>query len=64
MLMYALGRVLHDSDMPAVRSVVNEAAQHNNKFSAFVMGIVKSTPFQMRKAEAAQTENQAAEARK
>jgi hypothetical protein len=64
MLMYALGRVLHDSDMPAVRSVINEAAQHNNKFSAFVMGIVRSTPFQMRKAEAAQTENQAAEARK
>ena len=45
-------------------TVVNEAARNNNKFSAFVMGIVKSTPFQMRKAEAAQTENQAAEARK
>jgi len=56
LLMYALGRVLHPYDMPAVRQIVQEAGRNNNRFSALVMGIVKSTPFQMRKAEAAQTD--------
>jgi hypothetical protein len=63
LLMFALGRVLHDYDMPAVRSVVQEAARNNNRFSSIVMGIVKSTPFQLRRAEEATTINQAVDAR-
>ncbi|MBI4472792.1 MAG: DUF1592 domain-containing protein [Acidobacteria bacterium] len=59
LLMYALGRVLHPYDMPAVRQIVQEAERNDKRFSAFVMSIVKSTPFQMRKAEAAPSENQA-----
>src|SRR4029077_11431134 len=51
LLMYSLGRILQDYDMPTVRSIAREAALNNNRFSAFVMGIVKSTPFQMRRAE-------------
>jgi hypothetical protein len=51
LLTYGLGRVLEYSDMPVVRAIDREAAASNNRFSAFVLGIVKSTPFQMRRAE-------------
>ncbi len=51
LLAYGVGRVLEPSDMPVVRSVVKEAGRSNNRFSALVLAIVKSTPFQMRRAE-------------
>jgi hypothetical protein len=51
LLAYGVGRVLEPSDMPAVRSVARDAARNENRFSSFVMGVVKSAPFQMRKAE-------------
>jgi hypothetical protein len=51
LLMYSLGRVLQDFDTPTVRAVAKEAARNNNRFSSFVMAIVKSTPFQMRRAD-------------
>ena len=34
--------------MPVVRSIVREAARSDYRFSAIVLGIVRSTPFQMR----------------
>ena len=49
LLTYGLGRGLHDYDMPVVRSVLRDAAAQDNRFSAVVLGIVKSTPFQMRR---------------
>jgi len=48
MLTYALGRGIDYRDMPAVRAIVHEAARHDYRFSALVMGIVRSTPFRMR----------------
>ena len=48
LLSYALGRVLDDRDLATARSVARYARQHDNRFSAFVMGVVRSTPFQMR----------------
>ncbi len=51
LLAYGLGRVIDYRDMPFVRGVEKEAAKADNKFSAFVLGIVKSPPFQMRRAE-------------
>jgi hypothetical protein len=48
MMTYALGRGVEYHDMPAVRSIVRDAAQDDNRFSAIVMGIVKSPQFQMR----------------
>jgi hypothetical protein len=51
LLAYGIGRVLEPSDMPVVRSVAKEAAQNSNRFSALVLAIVKSAPFQMRRAE-------------
>jgi hypothetical protein len=37
--------------MPVVRSIVRDAAHQDYRFSALVMGIVESTPFQKRAAE-------------
>jgi hypothetical protein len=54
LLAYALGRVVDYRDMPMVRSIEQEAARNNNRFSSFVLGIVKSMPFQMRRAEGAE----------
>jgi hypothetical protein len=51
LLMYALGRVVSHYDMPAVRAIAREAAENDHRFSSIVFGIVKSPPFQMRRAE-------------
>jgi hypothetical protein len=48
LMIYALGRGLSASDMPAVRTIVRESAASNYRFSSLVMGIVRSTPFQKR----------------
>ena len=50
LLTYAVGRGLTASDMPLVRSVVRDARARNYRFSALVLGIVHSAPFQMRTA--------------
>jgi hypothetical protein len=47
---YGLGRSVEYYDMPAVRQIVRDAQRDNYRFSSIVMGIVKSAPFQMRKA--------------
>ena len=48
LMIYGLGRGLQPQDMPAVRQIVRETAQNNYRFSAIVMGIINSTPFQKR----------------
>jgi mono/diheme cytochrome c family protein len=48
MMTYALGRGVEDPDMPVIRSIVRDVAKDDNRFSAIVLGIVKSAPFQMR----------------
>jgi mono/diheme cytochrome c family protein len=48
LMTYALGRGVGAQDMPTVRAVVQEAAAKNYSFSSIVLGIVDSTPFQMR----------------
>ncbi|MCY4076061.1 MAG: DUF1592 domain-containing protein [Acidobacteria bacterium] len=48
LLTYALGRNLESYDMPAVRAIVRGAAADEHRFSSLVLGIVQSTPFQMR----------------
>jgi Protein of unknown function (DUF1592)/Protein of unknown function (DUF1588)/Protein of unknown function (DUF1587)/Protein of unknown function (DUF1585)/Protein of unknown function (DUF1595) len=53
LLTYALGRGVDASDMPVVRSIVRGAERDDNRFAAYVMGIVNSVPFQMRKADQA-----------
>jgi hypothetical protein len=51
LLTYALGRGIEYYDMPAVRAIDREAARNGNRFSAVILGIVKSAPFQQRRAE-------------
>jgi Protein of unknown function (DUF1592)/Protein of unknown function (DUF1588)/Protein of unknown function (DUF1595)/Protein of unknown function (DUF1585)/Protein of unknown function (DUF1587)/Planctomycete cytochrome C len=53
LMTYALGRRLEYSDMPTVRDIDRDAAAADNKFSAFVLGIVESVTFQMNRAETA-----------
>jgi hypothetical protein len=50
LLTYALGRGLDYHDMPVVRAIVRDAARANYRFSALILGVVHSTPFQMRMA--------------
>ena len=45
---HALGRGVEFYDMPVLRSIVRDASRDNNRFSAIVLGIVKSPEFQMR----------------
>jgi mono/diheme cytochrome c family protein len=53
LMTYGLGRGLQYYDMPVIRGILRESASQDNRFSSIVLGIVKSTPFQMRrKAEA------------
>jgi hypothetical protein len=46
LMTYALGRGVEPYDMPLVRSIVHDAEAGNYKFSALVLGVVKSPPFQ------------------
>jgi mono/diheme cytochrome c family protein len=48
LMTYALGRPVHDYDMPAVRAIVRRAAANNHRFSSLIMGIIESDSFQKR----------------
>jgi Protein of unknown function (DUF1585) len=47
LMMYALGRELDYSDSPQVRAIVRQAAQHDDHFSALVLGVAESDAFRM-----------------
>jgi len=49
LLTYALGRGVEYYDEPTVRNIVREAAPNNYRWSSLIAGIIKSTPFQMRR---------------
>ena len=51
LMTYSLGRRVEYFDMPAIRKIIRDAAKDNNRFSAFVMGVVNSRAFQMARAE-------------
>jgi hypothetical protein len=51
MLTYALGRGLEYYDMPVVRAIARDSAIQNYRFTSLAMGIVKSPPFQMKRAQ-------------
>jgi hypothetical protein len=51
LLTYALGRGLEAYDAPAVRGIVRGAAAGDARWSSLLLGIVQSTPFQMRRAD-------------
>jgi Protein of unknown function (DUF1592)/Protein of unknown function (DUF1588)/Protein of unknown function (DUF1587)/Protein of unknown function (DUF1585)/Protein of unknown function (DUF1595) len=47
LLTYALGRGVEQYDRPVIRRIVREATPDDQKWSAIILGIVKSKPFQM-----------------
>jgi hypothetical protein len=51
LMTYALGRGVEYYDMPAIRAIVHEAARNDYRFSSLILGVVKSTPFQMRRSQ-------------
>jgi hypothetical protein len=51
LLIYALGRGLEYYDMPQVRRIIWGAAGDDYRWSSIVLGIVSSTPFQMRRSD-------------
>jgi hypothetical protein len=48
LMTYALGRGLEAVDMPVVRRIVQGASKSNYPMQSIVLGIVQSSPFQMR----------------
>ena len=54
LMTYALGRGVTYGDAPAVRAIHRQAAADGYRFSALVGAIVRSAPFQMRRAGDAQ----------
>jgi hypothetical protein len=51
LMTYALGRGVEHYDRPAIRAIVREAEGGEYRWSSIVLGIVRSVPFQMRRAE-------------
>jgi hypothetical protein len=48
LLTYALGRRIEYFDQPAIRTIVRDARRNGDHFSAIVLGIVASEPFQFK----------------
>jgi len=51
LLTYALGRGVETFDKPAVRQILRHSEAAGDRWSSLVLAIVKSQPFQMRRAE-------------
>jgi hypothetical protein len=52
LLTYAIGRGVDAADAPTVRSIVRDASAGEYRWSSLVLGIVKSSAFQMRRSRA------------
>jgi len=51
MLTYALGRGVEYYDAPSVRKILAETRTNDFRFSSLILGVVNSTPFQMRRSQ-------------
>jgi hypothetical protein len=59
LMTYALGRRIEYTDMPAIRAIVRDAGQKQNKLSAYVMGVVNSSAFRMGVADSGKDQRRA-----
>jgi hypothetical protein len=57
LMAYALGRRVEYFDQPAIRVIARTAAANDYKMSSFILGVIKSDAFQMKRAEEAGTQN-------
>ena len=48
LMTYAVGRGMEYTDMPTIRAIAKDVAKDDSRFSAIVLGVVKSPQFQMR----------------
>ena len=48
LMTYAVGRGMEYTDMPTIRTITRDVAKDDHRFSAIVLGVVKSPQFQMR----------------
>ena len=53
LMTYALGRRVEAHDMPAIRAIIRDAAKHDYRMSAIILGVVKSRAFQWKRMEGA-----------
>jgi hypothetical protein len=51
LMTYALGRGVEYYDAPAIRGIVRQARTQDDRLTALITGIVKSSPFQMRRSQ-------------
>jgi mono/diheme cytochrome c family protein len=51
LLTYGLGRKVEYYDAPAVRDIVRASRENDYRFSSLILGVVNSTPFQMRRSQ-------------
>ena len=51
LLTYAIGRHLEPYDQPTIRAIAREAEADGYRISSFILGVVKSDPFRMKRAE-------------
>ena len=48
LMTYGVGRGMEYTDMPTIRAITRDVAKDDNRFSAIVLGVVRSPQFQMR----------------
>ena len=63
LLAYALGRRAEYFDQPAIRAITRAAAAEKYRMSSFILGVVNSDAFRMKRAEAPTTETTSASSR-
>ena len=51
LLAYALGRRVESFDQPAIRAIAKAAESNEYRMSSFILGVIKSDAFQMKRAE-------------
>jgi hypothetical protein len=49
LFIFALGRAPEEADAPAIRKIIRDARAKNYRFSALIVGLTASVPFQMRR---------------
>lgn len=57
LMTYALGRRVDHLDQPAVRAIAQEAAEHDYRMSSFILGVVQSDQFRLKRALATDVDN-------
>jgi len=57
LMAYGLGRRVEYYDKPTVRAIADEAAKNDYRISSFVLGVVKSDAFQLKKEVVAEQES-------